>query len=544
MGDTQQQPPPPFILIRITGANRIVSGGLLTTWYSWVQVEHPNPENDCSRPLDLNPPPRGGEQNDDITSEAWWALEVSGNDNVPTDGSIVAMAWPSRTQPTYIFQYRPKIMAKVGAKKTSGSTTWYEWTEVEPGTRVTAGAAWSAKLNGLAGIEQLGPLLQNPLFEINQAELAADDIVEVFLFPDRVDFGSDDGYLRERPEAFVTETVHGDGSTTHTKQRVKWYGALGGNQQLTITNSTGVAETTADIAYTASTATIQTAIQALGSITAVTVTGTDGSDFTVEFTDDFGHFPPIQVDGSGVFTDTPYFCVAPVKREWFPAIINAVNPNGGNFQYGYDEAELLSRDALYTVKAGGRSGVTAAFISVTHTQRGQNFVLPEIQTITFGGPAPSGATYTVAGQTFNYNDAAATLQAALRTATGDILLAVTGTAGVSFAVSWSTNGPQPLLSYSSSLSPDATLPLYEANQAYVPIGTVVQVWPGYTTLSYRFWASGRDNSADAAVLGSLIVSCGLVIDSNGRVIGGYGPTWFSPGGYADPNMFLTNSSFS
>lgn len=379
-------------LIRITGGNRVYnSGNVITTFYSATLAYHPQDTADNSKPADWDPTEVTGPKNADSPG-GWSALEASGNDSVPTDGSVVVLAWPSPSQDYWIFHYPRKILARVGAEQTSaltrtitaatnaspiaittstahkfetgqsvtiasvggntaangtwiitktsstaftlngstgsgaytsggtatGESVWYEWTEVEPKDRVIGGHNFEDKLGGLRGIEHTGPLVQNPLFEVNQKPLMEGDIVEVFAYPVRQDTSGAGGYLRERPEPVVSELVHADGSSTSTKQRVKWYGVVGGTFTLTVTNSSGTAATTLALGYTDNATTIKSAIEALSNITTVNVTG-DGSNFTVEFVDDYNHVVPIVVnyaeptvmDGDGIFTDTPYFCVSP-----------------------------------------------------------------------------------------------------------------------------------------------------------------------------------------------------------------------------------------
>ena len=95
-------PAPKFI--RITGAQRvIVSSDIMTTYYSWTAVYHPTDTTELgSRPRDVYPRDFGGPKNDsripippesedsaDPTVTPWPAIEASGNDSVPTDGSVI-----------------------------------------------------------------------------------------------------------------------------------------------------------------------------------------------------------------------------------------------------------------------------------------------------------------------------------------------------------------------------------------------------------------------------------------------------------------------
>ncbi len=301
-------PTPKPRLIRITGAKRTYAGGILTTFYSSTTVEHPNTSSSGSNPVDSYGPLVFGPKNADAPTK-WPAIEASGSATVPTDGSVVVLAWPSPTQDFLIFMYPRKRFARIDAKKTSGSTTWYTWTEMEPGPRVTAGPTWTVKADGLTGTEESGPILRNPLFEINQnVSVPADGsvVVPIIEYPERIDTGADAGYLRERPEATVEETQHANGTTLHTIQEIVWAGALGGEFALEIYDSSGNHATSDPIDYTDNNTDIETAIIASGLATACTVVGT-GASFTVEFTDNFLHWPRVWVDASGMWSDTPYF---------------------------------------------------------------------------------------------------------------------------------------------------------------------------------------------------------------------------------------------
>lgn len=298
-------------LIRITGGQRYYTTGNLTTFYSWTLAYHPQNTADNSRPDDVVPLVRGGAKNADVDVDSWWALEASGNDTVPTDGSAVVLAWPSPSQDFLIFHYEREILGEIIAKHTTGSTTWYSWKEVEPGARVTAGHNFDDKpAQAIVGNESSG--IRNPLFEINQrADVAVGTIVRVFAYPVRANTSGSGGYLRERPEAVITETAHCDPDLlVHTTQRVKWYGTpTGGSFKLRVTNAAGTVGTSNAINISDNAAAIDTAIVASGVVTAVTVTG-NGDNFTVQFDDNYLHFPPVEVvtnDTNTVYTDLAYF---------------------------------------------------------------------------------------------------------------------------------------------------------------------------------------------------------------------------------------------
>jgi hypothetical protein len=257
--------------------------------------------------------------------DSWYALEASGSDTVPTDGSVVALAWPSPSQDFLVFHFAPRILGKIVAKKTSGSTTWYTWKEVEPGDRDTDGHLFSDKpAQAVTGTEESGPALRNPLFELNKhANVPAGSVVEVFRYPVRVNTGADGGYLRERPEAVITETQHADSTVPQsTRQQIKWYGAAGGSFKLRITNSAGTVGVSNAINYSDNAAAIDAAIVASGVVTTVTISGsTVGHDFEVQFDDTYTHVPPVEVvDSTTMWSDTPYFFVYHV-----PALVKSTS---------------------------------------------------------------------------------------------------------------------------------------------------------------------------------------------------------------------------
>ena len=236
-------PAPKFI--RITGAQRvIVSSDIMTTYYSWTAVYHPTDTTELgSRPRDVYPRDFGGPKNDsripippesedsaDPTVTPWPAIEASGNDSVPTDGSVIVPAWPAETGDMLIFHYEPIRLGRIEARKTSGGTTWFTWKEVEPSLRDADGHTFADKTtNGLDGTEETiedQATLRNPLFELNQADIPVGSIVRVFRYPVRIDPESTGGYLRERPESDVSVLTYADEDSQSTQQQVQWSGFL------------------------------------------------------------------------------------------------------------------------------------------------------------------------------------------------------------------------------------------------------------------------------------------------------------------------------
>lgn len=315
------------ILIRITGGFRGYDGGVIRTYYSWTQAFHETSENYSAKPLDFDPALRGGNKNADSDYGGWWAQEASGNDAVPTGGSVCVVAFPSPTQDFLIFHYKGQRWARIDAKKTSGSTTWYTWTEMEPAARDSDGQAFGVKLGGTTGTEESGPLLRNPLFEINKnGSVPADGSVIVPLIecPVRAVPSGDGGYLLERPEAIIVEIQAADGATLSTIQELTWNtGTLGGTFKVTVTNPAGAVGISDPIDFDDVEADIEAAIIASGVVTTCTATVITGG-FQLEFTDDFLFWPTMGIDPRFIptlpalpmWSDTPYFFDGSGEAAW------------------------------------------------------------------------------------------------------------------------------------------------------------------------------------------------------------------------------------
>lgn len=290
------------ILIRIVGGKK--DGD--TTLYAWQEVYHPNDQTASERPreptvtLHRGPKTSGGPDNELDYS----AIEASGSDAVPVDGSVVVLAWISPAQDRYIFTYVPRLLGKITDKIAGAS---YIWEEVQPSSPAGGVMGFETKSPpvGIAGTAQY-----NPAYEVmgrDDVPLDGSVIIEILRYPTRVHGDNPTDYFIDRPQAEVTTTTHGNGTSIHEVHSVAWTpsGEVYGLFTITVMIA-GVPLTTATIATGATDNQIRDAIQDLAGIASVAVTGTR-PNFAVEFLDDFDSHSPIWIDDRGVYSAIPYY---------------------------------------------------------------------------------------------------------------------------------------------------------------------------------------------------------------------------------------------
>lgn len=206
------------------------------------------------------------------------AYELSGNWHVPI-GSVVEMHAASGGHFLWFSYPEGRVPARITGEGAPGVYSWIEqdanpsgvWVDV-PGGRT-------------------GTITVNPAYERSGATGIA---VNTLIWLER-------GY-GEAADVVVESQQAGNGSTLRTIQRVYLEAATGGTWTLTATNAAGAAETTAPIAHNANAAAVEAALESLGNLTAVSVTGsgTFGSPFVVTFEDTFADLPLMRADPFGL----------------------------------------------------------------------------------------------------------------------------------------------------------------------------------------------------------------------------------------------------
>jgi hypothetical protein len=391
------------ILIRITGGQRMYDadehgadwGYKLVTQYSWTLAFTPSEPLE-QRPADFDGVMRGGPKNQDVVDAftdperpPWPAIEVSGNDAVPTDGTAVVLAWPAPGQDFLWFEYGREILFEIGGYVDEddivngpGLVQYYTGTEVEPAEAEATGYTFTDKpAFGLNG---------ERLYEINRAQgIGNGTIVRGFRYPVRVDGTEDGGFLQDRPEAVITvDTEADEENEINMKQKVEWkgnYDVNGGGYVLQFTNADGLTGFTPQndpILFTDDAASIRLQILDVivpGTATTlfddVEVTG-DGESFVVEFKDDFRPVPMVRVALQRAVTGPfPYFfhhSVQKVTRD--DSLVSGVvldNEIAADASVQSDDLHLYRDTGITAINDPVDDGVSGyALLRATDTQQG------------------------------------------------------------------------------------------------------------------------------------------------------------------------------
>lgn len=425
---------PSMRLIRITGGKRIADAGPVgryVTAYSWAGIKTPNfgwappiatgtdDPGYVSRPTELAPTPdRTGPRDADANQEQP-ALEVSGCDSVPTDGSTVVWAWYDQGSFSWRFQYAgTRFMRITGTKETDGDF-YYEAVEVES---YYAGSGnswkWQAKTYGISSGEATlasGTLVKmNPLVEISGNQEVPIGTIACLVrapIPTSTNVPGANAFYRPSPMIDIVPQATGTGSTT-AKAAIKIVGAVGGTYVLSFIDPNGNKATSKPIDISTSTTDLQTAIQAvMTNSAAATVSGTDASDFTLDMM-----YPGLwkitanpggQGDPFGLFSDAPLYFVNSHKEtdDIFPVTANDRQLISGTYTYGWigiDDSSLV--------------GTLPAIAVFTHTQI-HDGLNPDIYAIYIRGGTGGTFTLTDSGGSpstaIAYNASHSTVQSAL-----------------------------------------------------------------------------------------------------------------------------------
>jgi hypothetical protein len=226
------------------------------------------------------------------------AYELSNNRDVPADGSVYVWLYPPQVGNHWYFDYDQEIIfAEIECQEFdsgSGSGTGDDTIGVNDcsegaGYGVGSGPgsakyAWHQVIpqdSGLfadpSNVGYHGTLTVNPLYEINgNRTVLAGTIVRAWR-----------GWTRGHAWAQIIPINRGNGTSVREKQRLFIHNACSGTFTLTVYDSGGTSATTTAIAYDATAAQIEAAIEALANITNVTVSVVSGTAFDIEFQDSF-----------------------------------------------------------------------------------------------------------------------------------------------------------------------------------------------------------------------------------------------------------------
>jgi hypothetical protein len=194
------------------------------------------------------------------------AFEISGNPEVPIDGSVYVQIWRAYPTGHFFFKYDPSGMqpmyAKINGSVLASGTYQHSWTKQTP----TSGGTWTDDVTSPGVIQGTISPAAYPAYALDGSQVATDTIVVLWR-----------GY-GGMPRVELEELA----DTGRQKFRLTLSNAIGGTFTITVN---GV--TTSSIAYNASAATIQTALAALGVTPAfaftVVVTGSTPGPFTIQF---------------------------------------------------------------------------------------------------------------------------------------------------------------------------------------------------------------------------------------------------------------------
>lgn len=176
-------------LIRIVERGITGSEGDRYSRYGWEEVYNPFEGYRSVGPKKLRTfgLARGGPSKPDeggaATGGTWPAIEVSGRDDVPTDGSVVVYAVPSESGDMMLFSWQAPRFGRVTAKNTDVGGEWFSWEEV-----ILIDGEWEIRPGGLVGEESNG-FRKNPLLPLPGGDLEVGQVVIVYSPPTSDKYG-------------------------------------------------------------------------------------------------------------------------------------------------------------------------------------------------------------------------------------------------------------------------------------------------------------------------------------------------------------------
>lgn len=282
------------------------------------------------------------------------AYELSNNRDVPVDGSVYVWLYPPMAGGHWYFTYDQEIIfAEIECQEDDPGSGSAGSGAVEGVTDCGAGAgfgtgtgpgaakyAWHQVIpqeNGLFATPSAGgysgTIQVNPLYELNgNRRVMEGTVVRAWR-----------GWTRGRAWVQTIPINRGNGSSVREKQRLFIRNACSGTFTLTVYDAEGDSATTAAIAYDATAAEIEAAIEGLGLGSGsgsaginVTVTPLSGTTFDITFDDDFATHQIIE----------PNFAELESCQEWLfdSGDGNTADDSNNNITYRYRCEDGLLRE--------------------------------------------------------------------------------------------------------------------------------------------------------------------------------------------------------